>query len=112
MLIKRCTRPQECVCVLVVRLTVVVLWGEGGDADTDSGFLCGWVSVVGAIDISEGEAQVLLHGAQAKVLGVEIYQGAQQCCRTLLPQQLTAPQALLLHTAPPRAWGQTDRHSC
>ena len=101
-----------CKCVLVVRLTGVVLWGDGGDSDADSGFLCGWVCVVWPVDVTKGKAQMLLHGAQAKVLGVEIDQGAQQCCRTLLPQQLTAPQALLLHTAPPSAWGYRQTDNC
>lgn len=55
---------------------------------------------VRAVDVGKGEAEVLLHGAQAKVFGVQVNQRTQQSTGTLLSELLAAPQALLLHSTP------------
>lgn len=82
----------------------MVILRDGRHADADGGLLGNRMDRVRAIDISEGEAQVLLHGAQAKVFGVQVNQRAQQSGGTLLTEMPTAPQALLLHSTPQRAW--------
>lgn len=81
----------------------MVILRYGRHADADAGLLGVRMDCVGAVDVGEGEAEVLLHGAQAEVFGVEVNQGAQQSGRTLLPELLAAPQALLLHSTPQRA---------
>lgn len=83
-------------------LTMVIL-RDGRHADADCGLLGNRMECVWAVDVREGEAQVLLHGAQAKVFGVQVNERAQQSGRTLLPEMTTAPQALLLHSTPQRA---------
>lgn len=72
-------------------------------ADADGGLLGDRMDSVRAIDVSEREAEVLLHGAQPEVFGVQVNQRAQQSGRTLLSEMPAAPQALLLHTPPQRA---------
>lgn len=81
----------------------MVILRDGRHADADGGLLGDRMDCVGAVDVGEGEAQVLLHGAQAEVFGVQVNQGAQQSGGTLLPELPAAPQALLLHPTPQRA---------
>lgn len=50
-------------------LTMVIL-RNGRHADADAGLLGDRMDGVRAIDVGEGEAEVLLHGAQAEVFGV------------------------------------------
>lgn len=78
----------------------MVILRDGGHADADAVLLADRMDGVGPINVSEGEAQVLLHGAQTKVFGVQVDQRAEQGGRTLLPEVPAAPQALLLHPAP------------
>lgn len=84
-------------------LTVVTL-RNGRHADADGRLLGDRMDGVGAIDVGEGEAEVLLHGAQAEVFGVQVNQRSQQSGGALLPKLLAAPQALLLHSTPQRAY--------
>lgn len=88
---------------MTVGLTVVTL-RDGRHADADGRLLGDRMDGVGAVDVGEGETEVLLHSAQAKVFGVQVNQGAQQSSGTLLPELPAAPQALLLHSTPQRAW--------
>lgn len=88
---------------MTVGLTVVTL-RDGRHADADGRLLGDRMDGVGAVDVGEGETEVLLHSAQAKVFGVQVNQGAQQSSGTLLTELPAAPQALLLHSTPQRAW--------
>lgn len=54
-------------------LTVVTL-RDGRHTDADGRLLGDRMDGVGAIDVGEGEAEVLLHGAQAEVFGVQVNQ--------------------------------------
>lgn len=76
---------------------------DGGDADANGRLLGNRMDGVWAVDIGKGEAQVLLHGTQAEVFGVEVNQRAQQSGGTLLSEVPTAPETLFLHPAPKRA---------
>lgn len=82
----------------------MVVLRDGRHADADGGLLGDRMDGVGAVDVGEGEAEVLLHGAQAEVFGVQVDQRAQQSGRTLLAELPAAPQTLLLHATPQRAW--------
>lgn len=81
----------------------MVILRNGRHADADAGLLGDRMDGVRAVDVGEGEAEVLLHGAQAEVFGVQVNQRAQQSGGTLLPELPAAPQALLLHPTPQRA---------
>lgn len=81
----------------------MVILRDGRHADADGGLLGDRMDSVGAIDVGEGEAEVLLHGAQTKVFGVQVNQRTQQSSGTVLPELPAAPQALFLHTTPQRA---------
>ena len=48
----------------------MVILRNGRHADADAGLLGDRMDGVRAIDVGEGEAEVLLHGAQAEVFGV------------------------------------------
>lgn len=85
-----------------VRLTAVIL-RDGRHTDADGGLLGDRMDRVRAVDVGEGEAEVLLNCAQAKVFGVQVDQRAQQSGRILLPELPAAPQAALLHSTPQRA---------
>lgn len=94
-----------------MRLTVVTLrnWRH---TNADCRLLGDRMDGVRAVDIGKREAHVLLHRAQAKIFGVQVNDRAQQHGGTLLPELLAAPQALLLHSTPQRAWESskiTDR---
>lgn len=80
-------------------LTMVTL-RDGRHADADALLFGDRMDGVRAVDVAEGQAEVLLHGSQAKVFGVQVNQGAQQSRGTLLAEVLAAPQALLLHPTP------------
>lgn len=82
----------------------MVILSDGRHADADGGLLGDRMDGVGAIDVSKGEAEVLLHGAQAEVFGVQVNQRPQQSSGTVLPELPAAPQALFLHATPQRAW--------
>lgn len=47
---------------------------DGRHADADGRLLRDRMDGVGAVDVGEGEAEVLLHGAQAKIFGVQVNQ--------------------------------------
>ena len=96
-------RDKSVQICMFVGLTLVIL-RDGRHADADGGLLGDRMDGVRAVDVGEGEAKVLLHSAQAEVFGVQVNQRAQQSGRTLLPELPTAPQALLLHSTPQRAW--------
>lgn len=81
----------------------MVILRDGRHADADRGLLGDRMDSVGAIDVGEGEAEVLLHGAQAEVLGVQVDQRVQQSGGAVLPELPAAPQTLLLHPTPQRA---------
>lgn len=57
--------------VHVASLTMVIL-RDGRHADADGGLLGDRMDGVRAVDVGEGEAEVLLHGAQAEVFGVQV----------------------------------------
>lgn len=82
---------------------------DGRHADAYGRLLGDRMDGVRAVDVGEGEAEVLLHGAQPEVFGVQVNQRAQQSGGTLLPQLPAAPQALLLHPTPQRAWREAPR---
>lgn len=94
--------------VHTVVLTMVTL-RDGRHADADALLFGDRMDGVLAVDVAEGQAEVLLHGSQAKVFGVQVDQGAQQSCGTLLAEVLAAPQALLLHPTPQGAWREQGR---
>lgn len=77
---------------------------DGRHADADCRLLGDRMDGIRAVDVGEGEPEVLLHRAQTEVFGVQVNQGAQQSSRALLPELLAAPQALLFHSTPQRAW--------
>lgn len=84
----------------------MVILSDGRHADADGSLLGDRMDGVGSIDVGEGEAEVLLHGAQTKVFGVQVNQRAQQSSGTVLPELPAAPHALLLHPTPQRACGE------
>lgn len=92
---------------MVLLLTVVTL-RDGRHAHADALLFGDGVDGVGAVDVGEGESQVLLHRPQAKVFGVQVDQRAQQGGGAVLAELPAAPQALLLHATPQGACGQTD----
>ncbi|KAG7240400.1 hypothetical protein INR49_026971, partial [Caranx melampygus] len=65
-------------------LTVVIL-RDGRHADADGGLLGDRMDGVGAVDVGEGEAEVLLHGAQAEVFGVQINLSPEAFRRSCAP---------------------------
>lgn len=93
--------------VSLLLLTVVTL-RDGRHAHADAFLFGNGVDGVGAVDVGEGQSQVLLHRPQAKVFGVQVDQRAQQGGGAVIAQLSAAPQALLLHTTPQRACGRTD----
>ena len=62
------------------------------------------MQVVWAVDIGEGEAEVLVNGAEAQVFGVQENEGEEQGGRAVLPKLPAPPQGLLFHTAPRGAY--------
>ena len=96
------TQTERLTIKLTACLTTVIL-REGRHADAHAGLLGDRMHGVGAVHVGEGQAEVLLHGAQPQVFGVEVNQRAQQGVRTLLAELPAAPQTLLLHPAPQRA---------
>lgn len=88
-------------------LTVVTL-RNGRHAHADAFLFGDGVDGVWAVDVGEGQAQVLLHRLQAEVFGVQVDQRAQQSGGAVLAELPAAPQALLLHAAPQGACSQTD----
>lgn len=80
----------------------MVILRDGRHADADGGLLGDRMDSVRAVDVGEGEAEVLLHGAQTKVFGVQVNQRTQQSGRTMLSELPVAPEALFLYSTPQR----------
>lgn len=55
----------------------MVILRDGRHTDADGCLLGNMMDSVRAVDVGKGEAEVLLHGAQTKVFGVQVHQGTQ-----------------------------------
>lgn len=111
-LIPPCPQPSRLAVARgdALLLTVVTL-RDGRHAHADAFLFGDGVDGVGAVDVGEGQSQVLLHRPQAKVFGVQVDERTQQGGGAVLAELPAAPQALLLHATPQGACGQTNRRT-